>query len=51
MPALITKSLNSGPSPTMFPNAHTACSATFACVELRSLTKAGTAPLAATACV
>lgn len=44
IPALITKSLRSGPSPAIFPNAQTACSATLECSDRNSFTNDATAP-------
>lgn len=46
-----TKSRGSGPSPAMFPRAHTACSATFGEVDLSSFINFGTAPHLMTFCV
>ncbi|KAG8225473.1 hypothetical protein J437_LFUL004474 [Ladona fulva] len=46
---LRTRSLGPGPSPAMFPRAHTACSATFGQVELRRLTRGGIPPAFMTA--
>ena len=50
-PSLITKSLRLGPSPAMFPMAHTACSATFCLGEESNFTKGPTAPAFTTAFV
>lgn len=43
-PNSITKSLKNGPSPIIFPNAHTACSHTFWCGECNNFKNSGIAP-------
>ena len=45
IPARITKSLHSGPSPVILPSAHTACSQTFICSDDRRDINTGTAPI------
>lgn len=47
-PNSMTRSRNTGPSPMMFPSAHTACSQTFSCGDMRSCRKTGTAPACTT---
>ena len=45
IPARITKSLHSGPSPVILPNAHTACSQTFKRSDDKRDINTGTAPI------
>ena len=45
MPALITKSLHSGPSPVILPRAQTACSQTLRCSDDSNIINIGTAPI------
>lgn len=50
-PSSITRSRSAGPSPMMFPRAHTACSQTFGCGDDNNLRNNGTAPECTTAIV